>query len=64
MFSLPDIILVSFIKIYYFFYHSLAEFLMDYLVRDRKGALIQQCIYLWLKRAGLLFFKWKLAFDD
>ena len=41
MFSLPDIILESFIKTYYFFYHSLAEFLMDYLV-----ILIQQA-FIW-----------------
>lgn len=32
MFSLPDIILVSFIII--LFYYSLTEFLLNYLVRD------------------------------
>ncbi len=54
MFSLPDIILVSFIKAYYSFYHSLAEFLMGYLVRYIRDF---NSIYLALKRAGLLFFK-------
>lgn len=37
---------------------------MNYLVRDREGFLSQLWIYLGLKRAGLLFFKWKLALDD
>lgn len=36
-FSSPNIILVSFIETYYFFYNNLAEFFPEYLVRDTKG---------------------------
>ena len=59
-FSSPNIILVSFIETYYFIYNNLAEFFLEYLVRDTKGFLNHQCIYSRLNRAGLLFFKWKL----